>query len=532
MKKLKLVLLSLGISLLAGAQLNQVNIVNFTVRNTLPASIDNWLTTPGAVLLTAQKVPNSRLLEPRLVVQIRSGGTVICGNTPATARAIDPFDVRTFNTADITGALTNCKELKEGTYTLCVQFFNVDKLAISRELCKDFRVEAAAVDYAPPTLITPENERAFSLQELQRPVIFRWTTLVPKPREAVTYRLRVWQLMQGQNATQAMRANQPLATKDVENSTQTTITNLLTGPCKPPYLCEFIWNVQAIGKNGKPMGRNNGNSEPFTFKLQNNIDIEIDSLTVGCCEKGKQNIFLDVKNNLGSSVKITAIKYKINGTGPTLTLSPLSPALPVTIPGNGSQPFTSSINCIDSAATIKFLVDAEDIADPDNKETEVAIDTLHCRCNACDSVKIDVVQKDSVHLDASGSLVLPTTITISPKPIKAMTADLVYFEYVPESEDCMLCNKDSKTFGNFISATGGNQPLGIPNPHTVQWIGNNPAGQMATGVPLNFTISMPPTVKCCAAQVRWCIRYTITFADCTVCSKEICYTYNKKCDCK
>ena len=53
-------------------------------------------------------------------------------------------------------------------------------------------------------------------------------------------------------------------------------------------------------------------------------------------------------------------------------------------------------------------------------------------------------------------------------------------------------------------------------------------GQMVSNKPFSFTISMPPTVKCCAATLKWCIRYVITLEDCTVCNKLVCYTYNKK----
>ena len=268
MKKLKLLLLCLLFSLLANSQagqINQINIVSFTVKQVLPGSIDNWISTPGALLMMAQKVPNPRMVEPRLVVQIRSGGATICGNNEATARPVDPFDVRTFNTADLTGFLNNCHELKEGAYTICVQFFNIDKIAISKEVCKDFRVEAVNIEYAPPTLITPDNGKKFAGVELQGPVMFRWSPLVPKPKEPVTYRMKVWQLMQGQNGTTAMRTNQPIATKDVDNLTQATVNGIWTGPCKPPYLCDYIWNVQALNRSGKPMGNNNGNSEPYTF---------------------------------------------------------------------------------------------------------------------------------------------------------------------------------------------------------------------------------------------------------------------------
>ncbi len=268
MKKLKLFLPALLLSLLANSQagqINQINIISFTVKPVLPGTIDSWMSTPGALIMVAQKVPNPRMIEPRLVIQIRSGGAVICGNNAATAKQVDPFDVRTFNTADLSSFLTNCHELKEGTYTICAQFFNIDKVAISREVCKDFRVEATNIEYAPPTLITPDNGKKFTAQELQGVVMFRWTPLVPKPKEPVTYRLKVWQLMQGQTGAQAMRSNQPIVTKDVDNITQATANGIYTGPCKPPYLCDFIWNVQALNRSGKPIGNNNGMSEPYTF---------------------------------------------------------------------------------------------------------------------------------------------------------------------------------------------------------------------------------------------------------------------------
>jgi hypothetical protein len=96
--------------------------------------------------------------------------------------------------------------------------------------------------------MVPENGKSFSADEALQPITFRWTPLVPKPRETVTYRLRVWQLMQGQNGTTAMRSNQPKITKDVTDISEITITGLYTGPCKPPYLCDFIWSVEAISQ--------------------------------------------------------------------------------------------------------------------------------------------------------------------------------------------------------------------------------------------------------------------------------------------
>lgn len=270
MKQIKLLLLLLICTATAAfGQLQQIKIVSFTVKNQLPAAVDNWNTVPGSLLLVAQLLPNQRVKGITLMVQIKSGGSIICGNNTTGGMQVDEFTTRTFSANELTGGLQGCNELKDGSYTICVQFFNVDRVAISNEVCKEFRVETLkATDYAPPTLISPENNKDFTEAELQRPVMFRWTPLVPKPREPVTYKLRVWQLMQGQTGTQTMRTSQPIITKDVDNLTQAVVTGVLTGPCKPPYLCDFIWNVQALNKEGKPMGRNEGTSEPWTFKVK------------------------------------------------------------------------------------------------------------------------------------------------------------------------------------------------------------------------------------------------------------------------
>lgn len=123
-------------------------------------------------------------------------------------------------------------------------------------------------NYRLPQSLSPPNGYLFTEEDLKKPISFRWTPVVPKPRETkLTYRLRVWQLMQGQSS-QAARGNQPLLDRSVDNLTQTIINNLKSEPCKPPYLCELIWNIQTLNSDGKPIGGNNGTSEDFTFKIK------------------------------------------------------------------------------------------------------------------------------------------------------------------------------------------------------------------------------------------------------------------------
>jgi hypothetical protein len=776
MKKIKLLLLLL---MLTGAsaysQLQQIKIVSFTVKNQLPAVIDSWGTIPGSLLLVAQLPPTVHVNGIRLMVQIKGGGAIICSNNSAGGMQVDEFTTRTFSANELTSTLQGCHDLKEGSYSVCVQFYNVDRVAISNEVCKEFSVEAPKeTEYNPPTLINPENGKVFTEAELSRPVTFRWTPLVPKPRDPVTYRLKVWQLMQGQNSTEAMRSNQPIVTKDVDNITQAvvngiytgpcrppylcdyvwqvqalnregkpvgknegrsesytfkvetktttatapqlvspnegktftvnemsapvifrwtpvvpkpqsviyrlkvwqlmqgqsgaqamrsnqpivtkdvdnitqavvsgiytgpckppylcdfvwqvqavdredhpignnegkseiwvfkveenratectspkltapadaklfapknasagitfrwtpivpkpqepvtyrlkvwqlmqgqnstqamrtnkpivtkdvaditeaTINNIYTGPCKPPYLCDYVWEVQALNREGKPICSNEGKSEAFSFKIQNNIDIQIDSLKVGCCENGKQSIYIKVKNNLATPVNIVAIKYKVNGVGASINLSPTSPTIPQTIVGNGFKVFTATIECNPAINFLKFLVDAEDVADPDNKETEVKSDTLNCICTACKDIKIQPNEKEKPTI-TSTAITQNLNFVTGPGKVKTVKMDLVWFEFVPESDDCLVCTTPSFQMGNFssgiLNAVGGSGG----GTHGLVW-NFSPPKDMNGGVPLQYNISYPKMVACCGAKAKWCIRYTVTYENCITCSVVVC----------
>jgi hypothetical protein len=906
MKKIKLLLLLLMLGTASAySQLQQIKIVSFTVKNQLPAVIDNWGNIPGSLLLVAQLPPNVSVKGIRLMVQIKGGGAIICSNNSTGGLPVDEFTTRTFSANELTGSLQGCHDLKEGSYSICVQFYNVDRVAISSEVCKEFSVEAPRdIEYTPPTLINPENGKVYTEAELSRPVTFRWTPLVPKPRDPVTYRLKVWQLMQGQNSTEAMRSNQPIVTKDVDNITQAVVNGIYTGPCRPPYLCDYVWQVQALNREGKPMGKNEGKSEAYTFKvetntnaytppqliapndtktfasnemsapvmfrwtpvvpkpqqpviyrlrvwqlmqgqtgsqamrtnqpivtkdvdnitqaaitgiytgpckppylcdyiwqvqalnredkpigsnegksepwsfkvgengittctapklsepedgkafttkdmsapvlfrwtpvvpkpqepvtyrlrvwqlmqgqsgsqamktnqpivtkdvaditeatitgiwtgpcrppylcdyiwevqalnregkpicnnegksepkkfnvelyvegvctppkltepadaksftakdmsapvlfrwtpvvpkpqepvtyrlrvwqlmqgesgsqamrerkpiitrdipeiteasisgiytgpcrppylcdyiwevqalnregkpicsnegkseawsfkIQNNIDIQIDSLKVGCCEKGVQPIYIKVRNNLATPVNIVAIKYKVNGVGASIILSPTSPVIPQTIAGNTFKVFTATIECNPAINFLKFLVDAEDVADPDNKETEVKSDTLNCICTACKDIKIQPNEKDKPTV-TSTAITQNLSFVTGPGKVKTVKMDLVWFEFIPESDDCLVCTTPSSQMGNFSSGTLNGVGGSGGGTHGLTW-NFSPPKDMNGGVPLQYNISYPKMVACCGAKAKWCIRYTVTYENCITCSVVVCY---------
>jgi hypothetical protein len=101
--------------------------------------------------------------------------------------------------------------------------------------------------------------------DVRKPITFGWTPVVPKPQEPVTYRVSVWEILPGQDAERAIKVNQPILTKLVDEPTLALRSDVVTGPCMPPYLCDYVWSVQALNRNGKPIGENHGLSGTASF---------------------------------------------------------------------------------------------------------------------------------------------------------------------------------------------------------------------------------------------------------------------------
>lgn len=253
--------------LFAQQPLMQINIINFTVKNKLSADINNWANLPTNLILTAQKIPTAQLRSIKLVIQIKLNGSKICGTLANNTLAVDAFSVRNYNAADLSAMIVPCNKLTPNRYSLSAQFFNEDNYPISREASKEFEVGDAVFDYTTPQNISPIQNKIFTATSIVTPIIFRWLPILPKQKNVI-YRLRIWQIMQGQTATQAINANEPIAEKEVKNINQTIVNNLNLSPCTTATTCNFAWAVQALDIDGKPIGRNNGLGEWFIFSIK------------------------------------------------------------------------------------------------------------------------------------------------------------------------------------------------------------------------------------------------------------------------
>jgi len=357
MKKL-LVFLLLAITFQGFAQTNYITGINISLPSNPDANIEKWSSSMPPFMISAQtRLENGRVspivMESNILVSIRGGG-VACGSfTKANAPASN-FNATSKVWAgkaalDLLG--TPCI-LKPGSYELCVQFFGegaAGKTLIG-EACKSFtvaNVETEAKIYQPPQALTPADGTQFSDSDLKKPMTFRWTPVIPRPQEPLTYRLTVWQLMQGQTGTQAMHLNQPIITKDVDNMTQAVI--YITGDFTFP---QFIWNVQALNKEGKPIGENEGKSKPFQFSASAcdvNLKLELKSIVCLPATHGFNNYKVCVSSTYTSSnYNLTysgsnGFKAYAPSYSPFYTVSNITPALQIQNSGS-----TTTVNyCFD-----------------------------------------------------------------------------------------------------------------------------------------------------------------------------------------
>jgi len=274
-KYLTLILLVIGIQSFAQ---------NYPITSTtisLPSSPDpntaNWGTGTSLFMITASSTAvggrlDSRVEESKILVTIKKGGAKVCGTYTSNSAPAANFNTITKvwgGTSAVAFLGQNCV-LAPGDYEICVQFFGYGPKGfdpLSEEKSKPFTIRGDDQQvYQAPQPISPANFNVFTPQDIKKPITFRWTPVFPRPVGVVTYQLKVWQLKQGQNSAQAMSANQPIVNNNYNNITQVVIQNLTSDPLTSPNLNDFVWNVHAMNKEGKPIGENNGQSTASVFK--------------------------------------------------------------------------------------------------------------------------------------------------------------------------------------------------------------------------------------------------------------------------
>jgi hypothetical protein len=245
----------------------------------VPSYLSDWSSTRAGVAVvtfTPTGVPTQMIkFETRILTL---DGTVIAASNKANAvvytlqRGPNTFTLDKllqlenlrFNDGKVIRSIQNSGKLPPGSYQLCVQILNSlgEAVFMKSPVCRPFTQET----YQLPYLLSPENKVWLDATIAQTVINFRWSSIVPRPKERVIYRLQVFEVMDNQLPVQALRANQPILSVEVANTQYFWRPQL---DMKEPAGRVFIWTVQTLDARGYPIETPDpniqGRSEPRVF---------------------------------------------------------------------------------------------------------------------------------------------------------------------------------------------------------------------------------------------------------------------------
>jgi hypothetical protein len=285
MKHILTIVCFLFSTILLKAQIN----LNLSLSGRPPANLTEWGNRKDVLTLIVGPA-QSQSADVKIKTTIKTlDGTVIGATNLNTAKTFTPsagvalvlnaLDVLPLENVVFTGkyqsALTKTGKLPANNYMLCVQLLRATDFApASAEACKTFYLAA----YQLPILTQPSNEQELNAKLAQTAITFRWTPVVPASPTPVTYRLRVFEILENQHDVQALRSNQPLLDKNIIGTTQFIWQPQLS---MMPYSGEenkptdslhkntmpgkkFIWTIQTLDNNGLPLNQTDGNGESLS----------------------------------------------------------------------------------------------------------------------------------------------------------------------------------------------------------------------------------------------------------------------------
>jgi hypothetical protein len=558
MKKI-LILLFSCINIAAAGQ-NLISPITITLPANPPAKTADWATAMPPVMITASaKLQNGRIppvvVESRILVTIKSGGNKVCGTYTTANAPMANFNtsVKNWSGPAVLSLLGQDCTLPPGSYELCVQFYglNAAQGGLLGESCKPFTIpDKKQETYSPPQNVLPADGKEFTKEEARQPVNFRWTPVVPKPKAKVKYTVRIWEVPKGGNKNQVIKTEAPFITKETEEQTQLTIPASEFKLSKRCTGCEiYIWDVQASKKTQMGDVEMLGTSEATSFMMSSgyscshSFQINVsDSVCLGT-EKGKNKYRVCINSYYSSSsVNLTYTNsssglaaYDPSNPSTYFTISNLTPLQ--NQPGNGSMSIKNY--CFDvevpvGIATIRLRLQGDD-KDPDPNNicqpgASWDLKLPKCPCVACDAIEINApLETGSFTLENNKKLHFNVNLGTVPKKVQRISADLIYYKFIPSGPACIVCNKTNPTFAGFEYATTSNTNLVSSQPYqsSVKFEAINPM-DLSSGQQLSMGVAIPELTGCCDATINFCIRYTITYDDCTTCNKMECYGYEIK----
>jgi hypothetical protein len=255
--------------------------VTINIFSPAPTYLSDWSKSSTGMMTVTYNNPKdpTSLVKFRTTLQYFNGGVIATSNN-ATApvytiqqgpnlftldKALQ-LDNLQFSNGAIVRSIQTSGRLPVASYQLCVQLLNA---TTNVELLKvPFCMKFDQVNYQLPYLLSPNDKTWLDANIAQSVITFRWSSVVPKPREPVFfYRLQVFEVLENQQPMQALRSNQPILETTVRFTTQYIWRPQLSLKDSTGHV--FIWTVQTLDYKGFPLPSadesTQGRSEPRVF---------------------------------------------------------------------------------------------------------------------------------------------------------------------------------------------------------------------------------------------------------------------------
>ncbi len=262
--------------------------ITVVTRNPMPASLNEWQTDRSliqVIIVNSLGSPERRNCRLAYVLKEAGGNKVIAqseNNSPNMPRFTIPAGPSTiirfgndivngnaisFDQSIRTKVITT-NSLPEGNFDFCVTLIDEQGNTIgeSGNLCRFFTI----IIPDPPTLIAPQHLQTLVHGTLP---VFSWTPVMSSSIGIIRYSIKICPVFQGQNDRFAIDNNPILHEKKGIEMTSYMYPPSGLLPNTYAGAIGFVWQVQALDKNGVPATRNNGKSEIFRYTFRDAKDI-------------------------------------------------------------------------------------------------------------------------------------------------------------------------------------------------------------------------------------------------------------------
>lgn len=322
LKNYFLSLILLLFSLAAHAQLNAtVNIVGSPTTKT-----SDWTGQfrKNRVLVTVIN-PRLQIAEGILNVKLLNGSGVVIAETIDEQQTLQQFNNGStlLDLAEVLPNYANAFKLNdeslrdkltsgfvpEDNYQICVNIIDIStrQPLLPAPICKFIRV----IGYQAPILVFPPDKNEVKVGS--RPIL-RWNGVSPRPAGIVKYRLQVFEIASMQSPEIAFRSNVAYIDEIITNQTQWIWGSAYE---LPKAGMSYVWAVQALDEDDKPIGEPNGQAVPFMFNLpaatkEDEKKKEEELLAEKPLEKGKIRFAGVVKDLMTKSKMLAGAAVTIN----------------------------------------------------------------------------------------------------------------------------------------------------------------------------------------------------------------------------